>query len=106
MKRVRMRRFRAVAVRLVLAGLTAFSLGVVMVVASVLDTPGIPAFADSAPYELFCPGTPVGDIALNGVITTGTLSPAAPASGSTFNLTNYQSTVVIPSAIVAAAAAL
>ena len=51
------------------------------------------AFADSSPYELYCPGTPVGNIALNNVVTTGTITPAAPASGATFNLTNYQSTV-------------
>ncbi len=65
-----------------------------------------PAFADSSPYELYCPGTPVGNIALNGVVTTGTITPASPASGSTFNLTNYQSTVIIPSSIAGAAAAL
>ena len=35
------------------------------------------AFADSSAYELFCPGTPVGNIVLNGVITTGTITPAA-----------------------------
>ncbi len=65
-----------------------------------------PAFADSSAYELYCPGTPVGNIALNGVVTTGTITPASPASGSTFNLTNYQSTVLLPSSIVGAAAAL
>jgi hypothetical protein len=65
-----------------------------------------PAFADSSAYELYCPGTPVGNIVLNGVITTGTITPASPASGSQFNLTNYQSTVMLPSSIVSAAAAL
>jgi len=65
-----------------------------------------PAFADSSAYELYCPGTPVGNIVLNGVVTTGTITPASPASGSTFNLTNYQSTVSLPSSIVSAAAAL
>ena len=39
-----------------------------------------PAFADSAPYELYCPGTPVGDIALNDVVTTGTVSPQDPSA--------------------------
>jgi hypothetical protein len=62
-----------------------------------------PAFADSSAYELYCPGTPVGNIVLNGVVTTGTITAA---SGSTFNLTNYQSTVSLPSSIVSAAAAL
>ena len=101
-----MRRLQTAAMRLALAGLSALSLGVVLVVASLAHSSGTPAFADSAPYELYCPGTPVGNIALNGVVTTGTITPAAPASGSTFNLTNYQSTVVLPSAIVGAAAAL
>ncbi len=64
------------------------------------------AFADSSPYELYCPGTPVGNIALNNVVTTGTITPAAPASGATFNLTNYQSNVSLPTSIVSAAAAL
>jgi len=65
-----------------------------------------PAFADSSAYELYCPGTPVGNIVLNDVITTGTITPASPASGSTFNLTNYQSKVSLPTSIVSAAAAL
>jgi len=65
-----------------------------------------PAFADSSAYELYCPGTPVGNIAINGVITSGTITPAAPAAGATFNLTNYSSTVVIPASIASAAAAL
>ena len=65
-----------------------------------------PAFADSSAYELYCPGTPVGNISLNGVLTTGTITPASPAAGQQFNLTNYSSTVVIPSSIASAAAAL
>jgi hypothetical protein len=65
-----------------------------------------PAFADSSAYELYCPGTPVGNIALNGVLTTGTITPASPAAGQQFNLTGYSSTVVIPASIASAAAAL
>ena len=64
------------------------------------------AFADSSAYELFCPGTPVGNIGLNGVITTGTITPASPAAGQQFNLTNWATTVNIPMAIANAAAAL
>ena len=64
------------------------------------------AFADSSPYELYCPGTPVGNIVLNGVVTSGTITPANPAAGATFNLTNYQSNVSLPTSIVGAAAAL
>jgi hypothetical protein len=65
-----------------------------------------PAFADTQGYELYCPGTPVGNIALNDVITTGTITPTAPSAGGTFNLTHYQSTVSLPTQIVTAAAAL
>jgi len=64
------------------------------------------AFADSQAYELFCPGTPVGNIGLNGVITTGTITPAAPAAGQQFQLTNWATSVNIPMAIANAAAAL
>ena len=67
---------------------------------------GSAAFAAAAPYELYCPKTPVGDIALNDVTTTGTITPANPAVGSTFQITGYQANVTIPAAIVTAAAAL
>jgi len=60
----------------------------------------------SAPYELYCPGTPVGNIVLNGVVTTGTITPGTLAPGDPFSLTDYQSTVTLPSSIVSAAAAL
>ena len=101
-----MRRLQATAMRLAIAGLAAFSLGIALVVASLAHASGTPAFADSSAYELFCPGTPVGNIVLNGVVTTGTISPASPAAGQQFSLTNYQSTVALPSSIVSAAAAL
>jgi hypothetical protein len=94
------RRGRAVAA--VITGLVAGSGGVFALFAA----SATPAFADSSAFEIFCPGTPVGNIAINGVITTGTLSPAAPAAGQQFNLTNYSSTVVIPASIASAAAAL
>jgi hypothetical protein len=64
------------------------------------------AFADSSAYEVYCPGTPVGNIALNGAVTTGTITPASPATGSTFNVTNNSTSVVLPSSIVSAASAL
>jgi len=57
-------------------------------------------------YELFCPGTPVGDIALNDTVTSGALSPVDPAEGASFDLTDYQTEVTIPVSIVDAAAAL
>ncbi len=67
---------------------------------------GARAFADSRADELYCPGTPVGNIVLNDVITTGTISPPAPASGQRFSVTGYQTTLTMPSSIVSAAAAL
>ena len=72
----------------------------------VLTTVGSPAFADSSPYELYCPGSPVGNIVINDVVTSGTISPLDPAPGSQLQLTGYQTTVTFPSSIVSAAAAL
>ncbi|HYA67476.1 MAG TPA: hypothetical protein VED63_01975 [Acidimicrobiales bacterium] len=60
----------------------------------------------TGPYELFCPGTPVGDVALNDINTAGTITPADPAPGEQFNLTGYQTTLTIPASIASAAAAL
>jgi hypothetical protein len=62
--------------------------------------------ADTRAYELFCPGTPVGDIVLNDVVTSGDISPPDPNAGQAFSLTNYQTTLVLPNAIAAAALAL
>jgi len=71
-------------------------------------TAGVPAAlaATSQPYMLYCPGTPVGNIALNDVTTTGVISPSAPAVGSTFSVTGYQDNVTIPASIVSSAQAL
>jgi hypothetical protein len=63
--------------------------------------PGAPG-----PYELFCPGTPVGDVALNDVNTAGTITPADPVPGEQFSVTDYQTTLTIPASIASAAAAL
>jgi hypothetical protein len=68
--------------------------------------PPPPGPGGATPYELYCPGTPVGNVVLNDVSSTGTLSPADPAAGAQFNLTDYQSQVPIPAAIASAAAAL
>ncbi len=94
------RRGRAVAA--VIVGLVGGTGGVFALFAA----SATPAFADSSAFELYCPGTPVGNIVLNDVVTTGTITPASPAAGSQFNLTNYQSTVALPASIVGAAAAL
>jgi len=60
----------------------------------------------TGPYELFCPQTPVGDIALNDAVTSGTVTPSSVTAGSTFNVTGYQTVVNLPASIVTAAAAL
>jgi hypothetical protein len=65
-----------------------------------------PAFANTSPYELYCPGSPVGNLVLNGVVTSGTISPADPAPGTPFHVTGYQTTLTLPNSIVSAAAAL
>ena len=65
-----------------------------------------PVQGGEGPYELYCPGTPVGNIALNNATTTATLSPADPSAGSQFNVTGYQTTVDLPTSIVSAASAL
>ncbi len=64
------------------------------------------AFATSSPFEVFCPKTPVGDIVLNNVVTSGTITPASPAAGQQFNLTAYSSSISLPSSIASAAQAL
>jgi hypothetical protein len=48
----------------------------------------------------------VGNVVLNDVVTSGALSPLNPVSGEQFQLTNYQTTLAIPSSIASAAAAL
>lgn len=75
-------------------------------VVGVVAQSGTPAFADTQAFEEYCPGTPVGTIVLNGAKATGALTPASPAAGQQFNLTNFQATVNLPSQIVGAAAAL
>ncbi|HUI04500.1 MAG TPA: hypothetical protein VLZ77_13235, partial [Acidimicrobiales bacterium] len=57
-------------------------------------------------YELYCPGTPVGDIALNDVTTSATVTPATLTNGATFNVTGYQTSVNLPQSLAQAAAAL
>jgi photosystem II stability/assembly factor-like uncharacterized protein len=68
--------------------------------------PSPPPPGESSPYELYCPGSPVGNLVINGVSTTGTITPSALTSGSQFDLTNYQTQMNIPEALVSAFAAL
>ncbi len=85
----------------VLAGLALAPLGLA---ASALAAP--PAWADSAGYELYCPNTPVGNVVLNDVVVTGTITPAAPAAGQQFSLSNFQVRANIPASLASAAQAL
>ena len=57
-------------------------------------------------YELYCPGTPVGDIALNDVVTSASLSPSDPSSGQSFSVTGYSTTANLPASLAGAAAAI
>ncbi len=54
-------------------------------------------------YELYCPGTPVGNIALNDAVTSATLSPSAPTSGQSFSVDGYQTVVNLPASLATAA---
>ena len=84
------------------AGMVGAGAGVV----SMMAVTASPAFADTQAYELYCPGTPVGNIVLNDVVTKGTVTPATPAAGQQFNLTGFQTNVSLPNSIASAAAAL
>lgn len=65
-----------------------------------------PAGADASAYELYCPGTPVGNVVLNNVVVTGSLSPPNPAAGQQFSVTNFQVQANVPSSLASAAQAL
>jgi len=60
----------------------------------------------TGPYELYCPGTPVGNVVLNDAVTSATLSPSAPTAGQSFSLTGYQTVVNLPESLASAAASL
>jgi len=64
------------------------------------------AGATTPAYELYCAGTPVGDVVMNGVVTAGALSPIAPSAKQPVRLTGYQERFSIPAQIVMVAAAL
>ena len=53
-----MRRTHAIVARLALVGAASLSLGIAMLVVVVIDGPTTAAFADTSPYELYCPGHP------------------------------------------------
>ena len=92
--------------RLFSLGVTALLIGAALVSVTLLHSTGSPAYADTTPYELYCPGTPIGDIVLNDVVTAGVITPTTPTAGQQFNLSNFQSVLNLPSSIVSAAAAI
>ena len=81
-------------------------LGMALTVFPFLPSSGGSASADTVPYELYCPRTPVGNIVMNDVQTTGTMVPTHPTKGQRFSISNYQITIPLPIEIVGAAAAL
>ena len=82
------------------------ALGMALTVLPFLPLSGGSASADTVPYELYCTRTPVGNIVMNDVQTTGTVVPNRPAKGQRFVIGDYQTTIPLPVAIVGAAAAL
>src|SRR5579864_2212397 len=76
--------------------------GTVMLVGAAIEAGQ--AGADTAPFELYCTGTPVGALVFNDVVISGTLSPAAPAVGQQFSLQGFQAHVTIPAAVATLAA--
>ena len=81
-------------------------LGVLLSLVPIVGVPNGQASADSVPYEMYCPGTPVGNIVLNGTTSSGILTPAIPSQGHRFGITGYTVTFVLPAAIASAAEAL
>lgn len=99
-----MRRGQRMAARSVSAVLV--GLGLAPLAWMVADASGTSAWADSSAYELYCPGTPVGNVVLNNVTVTGTISPSSPAAGQQFTLSNFQVQANIPAGLASAAQAL
>jgi len=87
-------------------GLIALSVAATTVVGIAAQIAPSTAFAETNRYELYCPGTPIGNIAMNGVVTTGAMSPAKPKVGQSFTLTGYQTRIPILGTLVSAMAAL
>jgi hypothetical protein len=77
---------------------------VIVTAGPVTPPPTVPPGQPGA-FELFCPGTPVGNIALNNVSTTASI-PSGLSTGQQFEATNFQTNLNLPSSIVSAAAAL
>ena len=100
-----MRRLKNAPALVGTAGFALLLLGTAIIVSVGAQT-SASALAASGPYELYCPGTPVGNVVLNDATTSGTLSPAAPTSGQQFSLTGYQTVVNLPASLASAAGAI
>jgi hypothetical protein len=69
-------------------------------------TPPPTSVKPTGPYGLDCPGTPLGEVVIAGVVTKGDISPASPAAGQSFSLTGYQTIANIPQHLAEAAGAI
>ena len=95
-------RRRAGAARVAMLGTAVLVMGASMLAASlVVGGATSPAYADTTPYELYCPSTPVGNIVLNDIVTTGSLDPANP-SGRPFGIADFQVQLTVPADVVRA----
>jgi hypothetical protein len=101
-----MGRFPNVAGRISLVGAVALVAGSMMIIGVAVQSLDAPAFADTSAFELFCTNTPIGDLVFNDVVISGSLSPATPAPGQQFSLTNFQAQVNIPADVAQEAAAV
>lgn len=99
-----MGRLSNLAARLGAAGAVALLAGTTMIVGVAVQSLTSPAFADSAPFELFCTNSPIGDLVFNDIVVTASLSPPAPAPGQQFNVVNFQAQVPIPQGVAQQAA--
>ncbi len=101
-----MGRVSKLTARIGMAGAIAVVAGSLMIVGVAVQSLTAPAFADTSAFELFCTGTPIGNLAFNDVVISGSLSPAAPTAGQQFSVNNFQAQVPIPTPIAQAAAAV
>ncbi len=77
-----------------------------LVTAIAVPGAGSPASAAVTQYELYCPNTQVGNLVINNVVTSGNITPRHPATGQTFTVTSYQTTLPIPPVLAEAMAVL
>ena len=84
-----MGRFQHLTTRLSIIGASALLIGSSLVAGVIPQALTSSAFADTRPTRIL-PGTPVGNVVLNDVVVTGSLTPAEPHPGQQFNLTGLQ----------------